>query len=366
MKYLKQIVAITATALALQACQSKKTETANSDNSKYCLSDSMQHLVQISEATSENIKDELTLTGQITYNQDKVVKIFPYASGQVLDVKVGLGDYVHAGQILAVMKSAEIAGTNSDLASSKADVEISKKTMEQAEQLYKSGINSEKEYLEAKQNYEKAVSAYTKNQSVGSIYGSNGTGSDYVIKAPINGYVVEKKISTGMTLRTDAGDNLFTISDLKDVWVMANVFESDIEKVKEGYEASITTLAYKDKVFKGKIEKVSEVLDPDNKVMKVRVRIPNDGLLLKPDMFAQVIVTNKEQLEAIVIPSAAVIFEFGKNFIVKYNGNCDLSVSKIDIIKDVEGKTYIRSGIQKGEKLLSAGQLLVYNQLTQN
>ncbi|MEY4876810.1 MAG: hypothetical protein RL708_1959 [Bacteroidota bacterium] len=364
MKYLKQIIAITATVAILQACHSKK-ENVEKGNTKYCLSDSMQRIVKIEEVDSEFIKDELTLTGQITYDQDKVVKIFPYASGQVMDVKVTIGDYVHAGQTLAILKSAEIAGTNSDLAGAKADMEIAKKNMEQTEQLYKSGISSEKDFLEAKQNYDRAKAALTKSQSIGALYGSTGIGSDYIIKAPISGYVVEKKIATGMTVRTDAADNLFTISDLKDVWVMANVFETDIEKVKEGYEAAITTLAYKDKIFKGRIERVSEVLDPDNKVLKVRVRIPNDGLLLKPDMFAQVIVTNKEKLEATVIPSAAVIFEFGKYFVIKYKSNCDLSVSQINIIKEVEGRTYVRSGIKKGDKVLSAGQLLVYNQLAE-
>ncbi|MEJ7684062.1 MAG: efflux RND transporter periplasmic adaptor subunit [Segetibacter sp.] len=93
------------------------------------------------------------------------------------------------------------------------------------------------------------------------------------------------------------GDNLFTISDLKDVWVMANVFEADIPKVKEGYAVKVTTLAYPDKVFYGRVDRVSEVLDPEDKALKVRVKLENQDMMLKPEMFTRVIVTNEEKIK---------------------------------------------------------------------
>jgi cobalt-zinc-cadmium efflux system membrane fusion protein len=71
------------------------------------------------------------------------------------------------------------------------------------------------------------------------------------------------------------------------MWVLANVFEADISKIKEGQAARVTTLAYPDKVFNGKIDKVSEVLDPSNKALRVRVKIDNPQMLLKPEMFYQ-------------------------------------------------------------------------------
>ena len=159
------------------------------------------------------------------------------------------------------------------------------------------------------------------------------------------------------------GDNLFTISDLKDVWVNANVFEADIPKVKEGYEVKVETLAYPDKIFKGTINKVSEVLDPSNKTLRVRIKLENEGLVLKPEMFAKVIVSNREAVKAICIPTSALISQNGKNFVVVYNSNKDMAIAEVSIIKTVADKTYINSGVNPGQKLIVKNQLLIFQQL---
>ncbi len=84
------------------------------------------------------------------------------------------------------------------------------------------------------------------------------------------------------------------ISGLDEVWITANVYETDIAKIKEGYDADVTTLSYGDKVFKGKVDKVFNTLDPDTKVMKARIVLPNPGYLLKPEMYAGVTVYYQE------------------------------------------------------------------------
>jgi cobalt-zinc-cadmium efflux system membrane fusion protein len=161
-------------------------------------------------------------------------------------------------------------------------------------------------------------------------------------------------------------DNMFTISDLKDVWVWANVFEADISKVKEGYAAKVVTLAFPDKIYTGVIDKMSTVLDPTNKVLRVRVRLTNPDLSLKPEMFANVIVTNTEKAKAISIPSTSVVEENGKTFVVEYNNNCDLKVVEVNILKIVGEKTYISSGLQPGQKLITHNALMIYDEFTDN
>ena len=78
---------------------------------------------------------------------------------------------------------------------------------------------------------------------------NDSTGSGYVIKSPISGFVVEKNVTAGMDLRPDANDNLFTISDLKELWATANVYETDISKIKAGSDAEVATLSYPDKKY---------------------------------------------------------------------------------------------------------------------
>jgi cobalt-zinc-cadmium efflux system membrane fusion protein len=195
--------------------------------------------------------------------------------------------------------------------------------------------------------------------------GNTQASGTYIIKAPISGYVVEK-INAGNFIRTDNGDNLFTIGDLRNVWVLANVFEADIAKVKEGQTAKVTTLAYPDKVFSGKIDRVSEVLDPSNKALRVRVKIDNPQMLLKPEMFTNVTVTNTENRTAVCVPSSAVVEESGKQFLVVYNNNCDLKVLPVDIMKIVGDKTYLRGTLPSGQKLITHNALMIYDEFTDN
>jgi len=263
------------------------------------------------------------------------------------------------------VRSADVAGNYSDLNSARADVSIAKRQLDNAEALYQSGISSEREYTEARQNYEKAVAGKDKVQSVININGGGKTtaSGNYMITAPIDGYVVEKKITSGAFIRPDMGDNLFTISDLKNVWIFANVYETDIAKVKEGYEVKVVSAAYPDKVFKGTIDKIGQVLDPQSKAMRVRITLSNNELLLKPDMFAKVIVSNSEGAEAICIPTSALISQDGKDFVVVYKDKAHMTIAEVKVLKTVNDRTYLSGGVSPGMKLITSYQNLVFNQL---
>ena len=359
------IVAVLAGFTALTSCSEHKEQPADT-NKKFILSDTMRHMIELDTVRDCNISDELSLSGVVAFNDNNVVKVFPRSSGQVTEAKVSLGDKVTKGQVLAIIHSADVAGNYSDLSSANADLSIAKRQMDNAESLYKSGISSEKEYNEAKQNYEKALAAKGKIQSVISINGGGKTnaGGEYVVTAPIDGYVVEKKVTAGSFIRPDMGDNLFTISDLKSIWVYANVYEADISKIKEGYPVQVLPLSYPGKVFTGKVDKVSEVLDPQSKAMKVRINLDNKDMLLKPDMFAKVLVENEEGAKAICIPTSSLIPEEGKNYVVVYKNDSDLKVAQVEVIKTVGPRTFIQSGVTVGDRLISKNQILIFNQLS--
>lgn len=345
------------------SCTEKKAEKIESK--KFVLSDTMSKMIAIDSVTVCNIDDEISLNGEISFNENNVNKVFPRNSGQVVECKVTLGDKVHAGQVLAILKSAEVAGNYADLNSANADINIAKRQLDNTEALYKNGVASEKELTEAKQNFEKAKSAMGKIQSLISINSGNGSnaGGTYQLVSPISGYIVEKKVTTGNFIRADMGDNLFTISDLKNVWVNANVFEADIPKVKEGYHVKVTTLAYPDKILTGTIEKMSQVLDPTNKTLRVRIKLENPDLLLRPEMFARVIVSNKENKKAICIPTKALISLNGKSYVVTYKSNSDMKIAEVNILKSSGDQTFLLDGVIAGDKLITKNQLLIFQQL---
>lgn len=345
------------------SCSAPKQE--NTEKQSVCITDSLAKIIRIDSAAYSNVDDELKLSGEVSFNDNKVVKVYPFSSGQVLQVPVSLGDKVSKGQVLAVIKSADVASNYSDQSTAQNDVSIARRQMESAESLFKNGLSSEREYNEAKENYNNAVITSNKVKDQIAINGGGNTSANgnYILKAPMNGYVVEKKINQGGFIRTDNSDNLFTVGDIRDVWVWANVYETDIAKVKEGYSAIVKTLAYPDREFKGVVDKMNEVLDPVTKVMKIRVKLANDSLLLKPEMFADVLITNKEGLRLVAIPTAAIVNDNSKAYVILYRGRCDLQIKEVVVMKTVGDKSYLSSGLTAGEKVISQNQILLFNAL---
>ncbi len=361
----RELITCLSVLVFLASCKEKKEEKVQKKS--VCITDSLAKVISIDTAKTTNMQDELTLSGEVSFDDNRVVKVFPFSSGQVTDVRVSLGDRVSKGQVLAIMRSADVAGNYTDLSATNADLSIAKRQLSQTEYLYKNGISSERDYTEAKENYNKAQAANRKIQEQLSINGHGNTSASgqYVIKAPENGYIVEKGVTSGSFIRSDNAASMFTISDMKDVWIWANVFESDISKVKNGYAAKVSTLAYPGKVFQGKVNEVSSVLDPDNKVMKVKIALPNPNMLLKPEMFTSVIITNNEQTKSVTVPASSIIFNDSKNYVIIYLSKCSMQVREVNVIKTVNNVSYISSGLKAGEMLVSKNQLLLYDALTE-
>ena len=347
------------------SCKSKQIEAPKDD--RVCITDSLAQIITIDTAKISTAGDELKLSGEINFDDKKVSKVYPFSSGQVLQVNVSVGDRVSKGQTLAVIKSADVAGNYSDLSTAGNDVAIAKKQMDNQESLFKNGIASEREFIEAKETYLKAVTSATKLKNQIQINGGGRTSATgtYVITAPISGYVVEKKINQGGFIRSDANDNLFTVGDINDVWVWANVYETDIAKVKAGYSAAVTTLAYPDSTFNGVVDELSNILDPVTKVMRIRVKLPNAKGMLKPQMFANITINNKEGVQAVAVSSKAIVSENGKNYVIIYKDKCDLKVQEVELLKIFNGKVFIKTGLQQGDKVIADNQILLFKALTE-
>ncbi len=358
------LLLIPAASIVMWGCKTNTTQPVAA-GPRHLISDSTLQLLKIDTAQLRNVDGEVKLSGEVSFDENKVVKVYPFSSGQVLAVNVSVGDYVRGGQVLATIRSADIAGNYADLSVAGNDVAIAKRSMENAEHLYKNGISSEKEYAEAKENYSKAVSNAGKIRQQIQINGGGRTAANgtYTVTAPRSGYVVEKLINPGNFIRNDNNSNMFTIGDISDIWIWANVYETDIAKVKQGYTARVTTLAYPDSVFTGHVDKVNEVLDPVTKTMKIKVVLPNKAGTLKPEMFANVTIGNEGSKQAVAIPSAAIISENGKDFVVVYNNQDDVKVQEVSVLKKSGDYTFINSGVMDGQRLITRNQILVYRKL---
>ena len=336
---------------------------------RFCIPDSLLKNVTFDTIHTSSINSILSFSGKITFNEDHVSRIYPLASGHVREVKASLGDFVEKGKILAVIESSDMANYYNEYKSSQAELAIARKNLEVTSNMRSSGVSSEKDYLIAQNDYQKALSENKRISEVLKIYGStftpnDSTGSGYIIKAPISGFVVDKNVTAGMDLRADANDNLFTISDLKDLWATANVYESDISKIRVGSEAEVVTLSYPDKKYKGKVDRISNILDPDTKVMSIKIRLDNKDFSLKPGMYAHISILLPEDKKMLTLKSNSVIYDDNNTYVLRFNGKCKVSIQKINIFKSVNDLNFVEcDSLHDGNLLVSRNGLFIFTEL---
>jgi len=353
---------LTASFLLINLFSCKSNEQNSDVRAPYIVPDSLMRTLAMDTAKTSRVTYAIKFNGIVDYNTDKVANIFPLLSGNIQGIHVMPGDYVHAGEVLGMVKSPEVANYNAALISAEANVRLNAKLLEQQKELFTSGLASQIDITNAEVNYEQAVAAKVAAEKILSINGNNKNGEFY-IKSPVDGFIVQKNVTNGMAVRVDNGGNMFTISDLKDVWVQANVYEQNIGSVREGDAVDVTTISYPDKVFKGKVDKLMNVLDPTTKVLKMKVVLNNPGFLLKPQMFATIAISNSVNKQATAISSSDLIFDHSQYYVIIVTGKKDVQIRPVEIIS-INGKTaYIKSGLNPGDRLIGSQALLIYGSL---
>lgn len=308
------------------------------------------------------LKNELGFYGKITADNNKLIEVFPVVGGNVSKVFVELGDYVQKGQLLATIRSTEVAGFEKELDDANNDVLIAKNNVKVAQELFDGKLSAERDVLEAKSQLEKAQSQQHRIQETYKIYNIK-KGATYEVRSPLNGFIIQKKINQDMLLRSDKTDNIFDIAEINEVWAIANVNESDINQVKLGIDAAVTTLSDPGKVFQGKVDKIFNIIDPETKAMKVRIKLDNKGYLLKPEMRATIKLSYTENQQMLTVPSSALIFDKSKSFIMIFKDRNNIETRQVEVFRQVAGTAYISSGLQESEKVITENQLLIYDAL---
>jgi cobalt-zinc-cadmium efflux system membrane fusion protein len=321
---------------------------------------------------TRDVAENLRFTGKVSYDQRRVDRVFPVVSGTVLDVTAALGARVSQGQALARVQSADVSGFLNDYNGAKSDYAVAKRTADNTEQLYKTNFASQSDLIAAREGLVKAQSALTRAQQVVKLYGANtggGASPIYQVKAPASGFVVERNINPGVQLRPDNATPLFTISDLSRVWILLNVYETDIAQLKMGQQVSIQALAYPDKAFTGTITNISNAVDPDTRILQARVELANPDGLLKPDMFCTVSLNlkNTPAGKQLAVNPKAVIFSQDKYFVIKQSGPNKYDIVPVTVVSSTSNYSYVETKpglLKQGDQVVTEGSLLLYNDLS--
>ena len=355
---IRYMLVVFSMAMALTSCDQKTEEIPE----KRSQSASMNaKAVETYTAELEKITQSIRLNGQIEYNPNQVVHYASLVNGIVTKTYFSLGDKVAKGQVLAELRSSELTDLNSQSKTLESQLTVAKRKLSVAESMFADRVSSEKDLFEAQSDVEILKTEIEKVKSNLLMYNASAEKGVFHIKAPVSGYVVENNISGGTQINGNDAD-LFTISDLSDVWVTTNIYAVDLPFVQKGMKAVIKSKAYPDETFDGIISEISQVFDPQERVLKARIRMPNRDLKLKPGLAIEAVVKKELSDSAIGIPAGAIIFYNNANYLLIQKPDNSLEPRKVVIDKKDNDRVFFKTGISAGEKVVIKNQLLLFSE----
>jgi cobalt-zinc-cadmium efflux system membrane fusion protein len=335
-------------------------EQAVENSIAFSLSDTMMHKCAFEKAKVEEVKNEIRLFGKITADNSKMAQVYPVVGGVVTAINIELGDYVRQGQVLATIQSTEVAEFQKEKFDAISDVAIAEKKLQVAQDMFAGKLSSEKDVAVAEKELENSKAELIRINDIYKIYNLKG-GSLYNVVAPISGFVIAKRINQNEQLPSAMSEPLFSIAEINEIWALANVTESDISKIKVGYDAEVRTLAFPDTVYRGKIDKVFNAIDAETRSMKARVKISNRDFRLKPEMNCTVSVRFTEGQKMVSVPSSAIIFDKSKHWVMVFKDRNNIETRQVSLYRQLGNTTYISDGLKGNESIITRNSLLVYD-----
>jgi cobalt-zinc-cadmium efflux system membrane fusion protein len=348
-----------------QGCNEKQEDSEKPTQKKqnsYCLDSAFKENITFARPQKRLVDKNIPLTGSVEPNPDKVVNFVSLVKGIISNTYFSLGDQVSKGQVLAELQSAELSELYAQSKSIESRINVAEKKLQVAQSMLQDGIASEKEFMETKSELDILKAEREKIYALLNFFSASPEKGVFQIKAPSSGIITAKSIAAGTQIAAN-GEVLFTISDLSEIWVMVNVYASNIKNIQTGMEVGIKTLSYPDEVFNGKISAISRVYDSEARVLKARVVLPNQNYKLKPGMLVDVLALKQEPFEALTIPTQAIIFDDNQSFVIVYKDDCHIEVRKIEILVKNNGTTFISGGLEEDDKVITQRHLLIYEQI---
>lgn len=265
---------------------------------------------ELAPVTSRAEADQLQANGIIAPDVNRTVPVNALTSGRVVSLKVRLGDDVKKDQVLLTMTSPDLTQAISDYRKFQASEALAKTQLERAQVLYQHGAIPQKDLEVAEDLYKHAqVDTESTADRIRILGGDpqHPTGL-FEVRAPAAGTIVDQQVNPAAGIKSlDNSPNLFTIADLSRVWVLCDVWENNLAQVHVGDRAEIELAAYPNRRFRGRVENISKVLDPATRTAKVRIELPNENGILRPNMFAVAHFISQGARSRALVPVSAVL-----------------------------------------------------------
>ncbi len=279
-------------------------------------------LFPLATAAERKAVPELNATGVVQPDIARAVPVVSLAAGRVVEVRARLGDRVKKGQTLLRVQSNDVSGAYQNYVKAENDERLAHQQLDRAQLLYGKGAVA-KSALEQAQTAEEdamaTLSAATEQLRLLGIDKRHPSGVVDLI-APISGVITDQQVTNSSGVQGLSGPNPFTISDLSYVWIICDVYENDLDAVKVGEYAEVRLTAFPNQVFKGRIDNILPVLDPNIRTAKVRIEVPNPGLM-RIGMFVTATFYGKQAVVRAIIPASAILHLHDREWVYTPVGN---------------------------------------------
>lgn len=329
--------------------------------------DQMAHL-QVVPVEKSNLERRLRLAGNVTYNAFKTTPVFSPIGGPVHEILVAPGETVHAGQSLLTVNSPDYSAARSAYLKARDAFFLADKVYTRSQDLYAHGAVAEADLQQAESSRSQAQADLQASADMLRALGIKDpeamiknppkTTLQIPLPAPVGGEIVERLVGPGQLLQAGA-TQVFTISDMSTVWVLVNVYQSDVGYVRVGDSVDITTDTYP-QVFHGRISYVAPALDPNTRTLQARIVTGNPNKILKKDMYVTAMLQAGVIRDALTVPDAAVLRDTeNMPFVYAQSGANQFARRLVKIGDSQNGRTQITEGLKEGERVVSDGSLFL-------
>ncbi|HEX5436826.1 MAG TPA: efflux RND transporter periplasmic adaptor subunit [Gemmatimonadaceae bacterium] len=369
------LVSLGVVALFVAGCGSRPDAAAADapppdSTSALVLPPAQRERIDAKPVASQSFHPVVTTTGTVAFDGNQSTQVLAPISGPVARILVQPGDHVTQGQALAYVSSPDFASAIADYRKADAQASNAKRVADLDQQLFKNDAIARRDMEQAQTDAVTAAAdrdaaaqqlralgvsdstlhALQAGQPVATAYG--------VIRAPIEGTLVERLITPGELLQAGTTP-CFTVADISKMWVMANVFGSDLGKVQLGDIATVTTSATP-QPFRGRVDNIAALVDPTTKATQVRVLVTNTGRLLKKDMYVTVAIQSRHTENGLLIPVSAVLRDDdNRPFVFVQDAKGGYERRTVALGPRVDERYEITAGLHAGDRVVSEGGLFL-------
>lgn len=305
--------------------------------------------VQLGQVEFQPVNDELRFYGNVQANERRLAYVQTRFAGWIRKVYVdATGDFVRKGQRLFTVYSPDLVTTEQEYLLAKRNAaSLQTSTVSGVAAGAATLLDSARQRL---LQWEISPSEVAKLDQTGKAI------TDLTIYSPVSGYVTEKNALSNLYVQPET--RLYTVADLSEVWVMAQIFQDDAGKLRPGDPAEVTVDAYPNTVFHGRVNYLLPQLDAATRTLPVRLVFQNPGLKLRPGMYVNVQV--KLPLgRQLVVPATAVFHSGTRNLVFISRGNGQIKPRQVELGPSVGDEFVIRKGVKRGEQIVTSANFLI-------